>query len=457
VVYLLIAVRRSAAWERLFCLAAPAALFGAFKLWARVVDWGFTSGRPEVEEAVSYAADAAPVAGVPGSGPLLWVLVGAAALAGAELGWWAARGRSLSTRGMAAAALSGVLLAAGAHQIGLTVMLLAIVLLLAPELFDAARAHKVCLVAGAVVLLLAAGWGLAMLGSGIDPSTTAKELAGRSVGRFLRLLLLAWPPAITVAAVAGAAWTLAATWRGRADPHRRFMLLVVLLVFSSRALLARKWTSRYLADVRPLWELLAGLAIVGAAVWLADRLAARGSRRAALAALAPLFVIALALTPGTRPGDIVAYLGRGPGEPPGPVRPVVGFTPDFRTVAEWLESRVGPDDRIVATDWLSTYCYTGRVDGWIRTRAYGRQSVLVDGVPRDMYIGAQVLPDRSAVERFAAAGTTWIVAGGTELTTPSLLAPEVRDWILTLPAEYVSVDGRTTVFRLEHGAEPPSR
>jgi hypothetical protein len=200
--------------------------------------------------------------------------------------------------------------------------------------------------------------------------------------------------------------------------------------------------------------LLAGCAAAGVIAWATRVARLRGLRWAPATAIAAMLGAA-ALLPGTNPAKTLEFLRRSHGVPADARERLGSTVADLRGACAWLTPRLKPGDRVVATDWLTTYCYVGRVDGWIRSREYGWQSILVEGIARDCYIGAQVLPDLPALEAYARRGAVWVVAGAQELyAEDGLVGPEVRRWLLARPAAFVASDGLTRVYRLEPAAAP---
>jgi hypothetical protein len=249
-------------------------------------------------------------------------------------------------------------------------------------------------------------------------------------------------------AVLGVAAVLIRSWKEKAGNAERFVVAVIVSLTMVRALLADKVTSRYLADVWLLWELLAAWALVGAVAWATRKLPV-GGEKPRYAAVFSLALLAVVLLPGLQPVDTVVYLGRDHGEPPPAARRVVGYTADQRGAAAWLNGRLAAGDRIVATDWLTTYCYLGRLDAWLNSETYARQSILVDGKPRDIYLGAEVLTDVEGLESYARSQRVWIVVGGDELTDPDRkLSSATLDWLTTQEPLYVARDGQTRVLRI---------
>jgi hypothetical protein len=269
--------------------------------------------------------------------------------------------------------------------------------------------------------------------------------------------LVLWPPFIAIPALAGAVAILVRAFRGSATDGQRFVLLTVVGVVTVRATLSSKWATRYLADLWPLWELLAGWALAGVVTWIARSLPRTLARVGALGAGAALAAAAL-LLPGTSLRGTHGFVALRPGEPLAEELDTGPFFPDFRGAAAWLAPRLGPQDRVIATDWLTTYYYLGRVDYWIRWRGYGGQSVLIDGRPRDIYLHAEVLPDLDALLAVLRTEPVWVVAGGLELAGfDDKVDPRVRDWLASRRPEFVAQDGQTRVFRFVPGEAASAR
>jgi hypothetical protein len=352
----------------------------------------------------------------------------------------------------AAAAAAGLVCAgAGWHQIGLALIGLAVLVLLRAELLPGRGGARALVALALLVGAASAAWLLAALLTGHGPAESAIGLFGRSLGRLLRHLLL-WPPVLSAAAALGALIVLVRAWRERGGLGERFLLLALLLLTAGRAMLASKWLARYLSDVWPLWESLAALAAVST-VAAAARLA--GPRRALGHAAALAVAVLLLLGPGLNPVGTLAYLRWDHGAAPASAGSAAGFVPDLRGATAWLEARLGAGERVVATDWLTTYYYLGRLDGWIRTGGYRRQSFERDGALRDIYLGTEVLTGPDELRSFLSRGPTWVVVGGSEWRDQAKLSGEIRDWLEADEPVYLSGDGRTRIHRFDPADPPP--
>lgn len=461
--FVLVVVRTQRQTIRALCVATALAFVMLLPLqqsWSHDAHMG---GRPPVAEPASKGETEGELFGrdplafgrdLLGTVPFFaWSGLLAAVFGG--LAFAATRDRPPVARVAAAAGLASAAGLVGAHQIGLGFAILVLLVLQRPELFPDRAGGRVLLTAAAVALGVAALWVVAGITAGHGARDLALGLFGRHLGRFVRFLV-SWPPAISILALAGSAGVLWRTWVGTARDGERFVTVVLVGLTAARSLLAGKWQERYLADVWPLWELLAGWGVVVVLAWLVA-LRPRAARRTAVAVGIGGASALVLILPGTSLVATHAYLARGPGEPPGFVKRVAGFAPDFRGVSDWLLPRLAPGDRVVATDWLSTYCYVGRVDGWIRSSGYGRQSVLIDGVTRDVYLGAEVLTDVAAIESFRAGGPIWIVAGGLEWTDAAKLAETTRSWLSAHEPVFVAADNWTRVYHLDRSPLEPAQ
>lgn len=453
--FLLSFVRVRGAGPRALALLALPAFALLSRAQYRWTASSFRGGHPPAPEPQPAAEEAVRVFGAEpfafGSG-----LLGPALFAGLALGLGllaallvlrATRGQETVSRLAAAAGGGAALALAGAHQLGLAFAVLLLLSLQLPELLPGARARRalIGLAGGGAALGLI--WLLAALAGGEGPAAAVMGLFGRSLGRFVRHLVL-WPPAITLPALIGAVLITSRAWRGRAADGERFLLLVVVGLVAGRSLLAGKWEARYLADLWIPWELVAGGALAATIPALAGRLAPAGRRTAgALVSLA--LAIAVLLSPGTSLSGTLSYLGRGPGPAPGGTARAAGFATDIRGAVTWLEERLEPGDRVVATDWLTTYCYLGRLDGWLRATGWGEQSYLQAGKPLDSYLSVRVLPDLDALREWARRRPLWIVVGGREWGNEEKFSPGIQAWLAEREAAYVAADGRTRVYRVE--------
>lgn len=429
----------------LFVRAAGMALVGVFLLLSieqrSFVGHAMTRGTAVVgAHAGEGASSALP-------SPTALAMAVAAALLGASLAWWASRGKEILDRAAVCAGCAVVLAALGLGQVGLSVGLLLCVVLLAPDLFPEGTRRGALLALSAVVLAGGAAW---LVISRLDGGSLWHSLRALGGGPLVMGRALLYPPAVAIPAALGLAWVLWSAFQGRMQRGLQFLALCVLLLTLTRGLLAQKVVDRYLADVWLLWELMAGWALV-----TAIRAPAWGPRlRWAVAAGVAVAVI---LLPGTSIAEDLRFVRRSPGErAPGRIYPPI--VPDLRGAAAYLQSHALAGERIAATDWLTTYCYTRRVDLWLRSGDWERQSVLVDGAAHDVYLGARVVPTKEALLASAREGPVWVVAGGMELFDPDeKLDGPLRDFLRTQPAAWESSDGWTRILRLGRSRQEAAR
>jgi len=459
VLLLLAAVRRSGR-ERWLACAGLALVSGASVLQRDWIGWHYRAGHGPVREASASAAETGRAAVTRGADvllrtdvtaiPVVLVLAVAAAGVGAWLGWRSAVDRSLWARLLAAGSLAAALVAAAAGHLGLGLCCITLLVLQRRELFSERYGTRALLAVTGLILLCGVGWVVGSIAHGDSAQQAVYSVLGRGLGRYVRHLAL-WPPFVTVAAMAGAAAVLLRAWRGTATDGERFLLATVIGVLTVRAALSSKWAMRYLADLWPLWELIAGWALVRAVTWVRGAPPAVARRTLAATAVGALVVLAMVL-PGTGPRETIGFLAVRPGTTL-PRGLDMSFFPDSKGAAEWLAPRLEPQDRVIATDWLSTYYYLGRLDYWTRWRGYGSQSVLVEGVPRDVYLHAQVLPDLPALRAVLETQPAWLVAGGLELAgLDDKLDPQLRQWLSARTPAFVARDGRTSVYRFVPGS-----
>jgi hypothetical protein len=223
-----------------------------------------------------------------------------------------------------------------------------------------------------------------------------------------------------------------------------------------RGLLTGRTSYRYMADVWPLWYLLAGCAIAGALAWVAAGVRRPALRRGVTAGASLVAAAAMAVAPGTGAADVLRFLAMKSGDatrigPDGLTTAV-----DLRGAVAWVRPRLQPHDRVIATDWLTTYCYLGRVDAWVRWRGYEVQSLPKDGTLRDVYLGAEVLPDLSALLAYLEQGPAWLIAGGLETAGRSeKFPPKIHEWLATRQPAFVAADGITKLYRFPGGGAAP--
>jgi hypothetical protein len=451
VLYLPVAFRHARGRVWAFALGALGLMLAAQRAHRTFMDRTFCGGAARgAETAPPQGMDDAPLRAMLTADPLalarhtlgepgMWIALALLAAAGVAIAWrGAARGdrmTRLAALGMVAAALGAA--AAGLAGVALGVLLL--VFLHRDELFPGAGGRRAVAIASAVAGAAVLGWIAITLARGLAAEDVILGMA-RWPGRLARLLL--WPPAIAIAALAGAWAALRA--RGALPGGARFLVIAVAWLVIGRGTVGDRTQIRFLADLWPLWEMLAALGVTT----LVAAARSRAGARAAFGAAAAMVVAAL-LLPGTSPRDVAGFLARTPGSRLLAAERLDTPAADLRGAAAWLAPRLDPGDAVVATDWLTTYTYTGRVDGWLRGQAYGWQSTPVDGVLRDCYLGARVLPDLGALLAFAEGRVVWIIAGSEELGGyEGLLAPDVRAWLLARAPAFTAADGGTRVYRI---------
>lgn len=428
-------------------------------LQQRHISTGLTGGGPTLPKPVaSDATGWTPeiverlTAGTPileGYGWLAVLPAAVFAIAGLLIGMRTVKGDHVWRRWIAIVSFVLALLLAGLHQFGDVAAVIAVVAILAPELLPDSRSVRGLFLVCCVAALAGLAWIVAGIATDHSLRATIVEMLGRTVrqGRYL----VEWPPAITLPALAGALWVVVRSIRGEADRGPRFLVLAVLITVSSRAHLGDKVTPRYLADLWPLWELLAGWTIVQVSTRLTDRVGHIGLRRLAAGLPAVWLVVALVL-PGTGARDVAAHLQRHDGDRAAtPLHPPA-FVHDIGDAVSWVKRNRTPGDRVAATDWLTTYYYLGELDYWVRTRNYEWQTRRVDARVVDIYVGAEVVSSVETLLEASRSGRIWVVAGGIELEIPSRkLDDEFREWLLAREPAYVAADGVTRVIAVEAG------
>lgn len=460
ILYIPVALRHGDRRVRALCALAVPLLGSSYLLLDRWTVLGLTGGHPELGEPGPAGPPPSPHFRTSiGTAPLAFglerlgsptypILIGVAALAGAGLAWAGTRGRPAFHRVAAIVGVATALAAAAGCHPGLALAILALLALQRPELFPGRPGARALKGAAAISLGLGLTWATCVAAAGFGLRDAA---IGLVLEPFRLAHLLLWPRAIGIAAGAAAVVIAIRCWRGTAGAAQQFLVLTIAWLVTSRSVLHWRIATRYLSDLLPVWELLAGSAAAAAIVG-ASRIAP--ARRWAPGMAAVLLLGGTMLLPGTSPAPTLGFLRRTPGSWTGARGWIEEGIPDLREACAWLKPRLRPGDRVAATDWLTSACYLGRVDGWIRTQEYGWQTIRVDGVPRDCYVGAELLPDVAAVRAFAAHGPLWVVASAEELFGHSNpLAPDMRAWVLAQPPAFVAADGGTRVFRLE----PPAR
>ncbi|MBD3162978.1 MAG: DUF5060 domain-containing protein, partial [Candidatus Eisenbacteria bacterium] len=463
ILYIPLAVHVTNRRARAFCAAAVPAFVGLGLLQRSLIQSTFAGERAGIVEPLLLADALVPerLRVLIGGDPLFLsreVLGAAAALglialaarAGVLLGLHGSRGQPRFLRLAGMFGLTLALGAAGGAQIGVALAILFLLILQRERLFPQRRgAHAL---AGGILLALAAGigWLIPSLAGGYAAQDYLLGVL-RVPGRFLQTLL--WPPfigwigAVVVLAVAARAW------KGRAPGGILFLVIALSWSIVARSMMSSAVQTRYLTELWPLWELVAGYGIV---VFLgASEGSEAGSLRRKLGPVTGIvLVFAALLLPGTGVRQTIAFLSRNHGESVYAGYQLRTIVPDLRSAGEWLEPRLAPADRVVATDWLTTYFYVGRVDGWLRSQTYRWQSVRSGGVVRDCYIGAEVVPTLEALQAFLERGPTWVVVQGTEIAREETnITPEIREWLRDRDPAWIAEEGQTRVYRF--GADRP--
>jgi hypothetical protein len=468
VVFLPLALRVSAASTRILCLALFAGLgAAAYVVGASTIEWVAT-GDPLVagvsaEDTTDAGAGARAGLGTLRTrlahdriglsretfGPWLPLVLAGCALMGAWACGWRRDGRDPFSHVAAMAGCAAVPVAAALNLIGLAYIGILLLVVLRVELLPGRNAARTLIVLAAFAAAATAAWVASGVAAGYGIADTGFALT-RWPGRLIRLF--AWPPLVGAAAGVWAVRVFVRAWRGRAGEGERFLVVTIVLLTTLRGLLTGRTSYRYIADVWPLWYLLAGCAIAGVVGWVAAGIQRPALRRGLTVGASAVAAAATLLAPGTGVADVRRLLKMKSGD-------TVRIGPDASTTAvdlrgavAWVRPRLQPQDRVIATDWLATYCYLGRVDAWVRWKGYEVQSISKEGTLRDVYLGARVLPDLPALLAYLEDGPAWLIAGGLETTAGNeKLPPKVREWLATQEPAVVAADGITKLYRFPKG------
>jgi len=444
---------------RVFCVAVVivfALLSVGQQRWVRGAMTGFNpsaeqvfgpEGRSVPDQPVRSSVDREASIG---SGAAGRVLAGGLVLAGLIVGIGAGRHVSRVPKIVAAGAIGAPAVLAGMGRVGSAFVLLAALAIVRSTIWDTAAGRRVLLTASAFVSVCGIAWLVAELGGGSSLRGAVLHVAGPSVK--YAYYTLGWPVVVAVPLALALAY-LAIFERPAADSALRFLASMVLMTVVVRSASTDQVDLRYSADVWPFAELIAAWGLVTFWSWVRGAAATPSLRRAIGATVVTVGAVCVALLPGTNVADTFHYVTRQPGDR-GPRQISPPFAPDIEGAVAWLRPQLAEGDRVAATDWLTSYCYLGRLDYWIRSGGYRGQSTIREGIVRDVYLGAEVVPTLEALLAKAEQGRVWVIVGGLELEVhDSKLSPDLRSWLAAREPRYRGSDGVTKVILLGDGGK----
>lgn len=391
--------------------------------------------------------------------PWMLILASVGAAGGAWLGWRVRPPRAqddpyrrLVLLGMmGAGALSGTFLALG-HLWGAALAAVPLLLICPYPPAEALRRAALPLV---LFVVGAGAWGLYALSS-----------LGLSEG-LRRLTVFPFPypiffwrqfPGLMVLFVGAVLWMLVR--RDRSDRHgETTLVLVVLMTFAAIGVEQAWGGTRYLLHIYP-YLILAASAMLLEVCRRVTRWAGVDRR------WAPVAATALALSGVTGAHGIAAAFGAATvdhGEQVNAYTHIFPFRPDHRGPGMFVRDNLQAGDVVIAEQPAIQLIYAGQVDYWLRRAGDARQFMYLapDGVPRDIYGGAQLLSTPEQIENLkeSIVGSIWLITSGETFTQRAwYFSDEQKRWVELLEASaepsYTGEDGVTRVYCLNCSTDP---
>jgi 4-amino-4-deoxy-L-arabinose transferase-like glycosyltransferase len=391
-------------------------------------------------------------------GVLVLLVLGVAC---AILGWWLFRRWPALRRPLSATLLVVSLLAAVFHQFGMAALLFGgLVFVHGPGIRALTQSPVVAF--ATVLLAVFVLWFMAGI-SGVAAADSSLHGVARSLLEYPRTEAIrdfgADRPLLTVLAGVGMIAALHQASVERRMTPIAFLALAVVLSLTLHGVFRSQFRPRYNfnLDVPFLIFVVTGsLVCIGALSRYGQALIARLVPRAGpgLARVALTLLLTLAIALDVRAWASPAYPSYWEGSSPAFVERF-GFPAvvDRRSPARYVAEHMEDGDRVVAMDWLTTYVYLRRVDYWSRTTKYESQAYEDDGVLRDLYLGAEILPDAQSLHALidsTCRPTLWMVTSANIIRHGSKTTPEVMALVASLEPYrvYTGLDGISAAYRL---------
>lgn len=129
--------------------------------------------------------------------------------------------------------------------------------------------------------------------------------------------------------------------------------------------------------------------------------------------------------------------------------------PDHRSVGEYVRRHRRAGDIVIVTDWLAQHYYAGKIDYWLRTRAFEQQAYF-DGLRyRDVYTATPILANSAALRRLLQrqdGHRIWIIATQPFFDRELHLCDDVLSALDSLKHHLVFTgrDGCSFVYLIDH-------
>lgn len=251
--------------------------------------------------------------------------------------------------------------------------------------------------------------------------------------------------------------TLAAILGDRDKVPVRALALAVLLPILAMGVVSRWGPARYFFQLYPMILLLAALGLTDGLGWLLSkaRVDPATGRKWSLVAASAL-VLSGALGQHGVP-QTLRVNGLEHGDPTDPDLHMTATRPDHAGAGRYVREHARAEDLIVAVDVLEQAWYIGRVDYWLRGEEDAAPFLyLEDGVPRDIYVSAQLLRGRADLDRILARADpsrTWLITSAeVEPDDERAFNEEQREILAELSRDvdevFLASDGRTRVYCL---------
>jgi hypothetical protein len=263
-------------------------------------------------------------------------------------------------------------------------------------------------------------------------------------------------PLLSVPLALGTMWGIERVSRNKPDPLAIFLVGGFWGVLFFNGILKTKFEFfRYNLHLDPFFLMLVVIGLL-AVPWflselgfpLPDKLRDRAFKRVAFMAMAAFMVVgvhpAAAVLTSTRDYAESSYFYSLYG---------LDTYDDFKTPAEYVRSRLDEDDIILVMDSREYWNYIGRVDYWIRSDNFERQTYRLQGQAYDRYLGVPVVSTESQLAAIIGdnrGGDTWIIFSQSRLSQTRWISPGLKAYLKNLDDHivYKGLDGQTVVVRI---------
>ncbi len=284
------------------------------------------------------------------------------------------------------------------------------------------------LIGSACLFFLTAGVGWTVYGlhlTGGDVEATLKQMLGYPEARqWISFVEHRWIAAVF--GILGAILALREAIVARQITARSFLAIVVGFTLIAHSILNSQFRTRYNFAVDSLFLILVAHGCWSLMVWTARR-----AKQRAVALLATPVALLVAL-------DLGAYYSlRLPNVTDASASGILGSSyelrPDYRGAALYVKEHMASRDEVMATDWLTVYFYTRKVDYLLRGAPLPQHEWMQRSTSEgayELYLFARWIDTNEALQNLLSrpcGSNLWIITSGLALDSD---AKELPDWQL---------------------------